>query len=389
MSPKKFWISSALILCLAMGAVAWVLSQWYLTTYIKQVGDRLELLVELRKGAVEGYFSTAEAELQFWSTNPDILLAHEGFNAIWTKGESDIVSRHVRSRYVEKNPYPGSLFQLDDAGDNSTYSMFHGQLHPLAKLFVSERGYYDVFLIGPEGEVYYSVEKESDFGSNLRTGPLRNSGLAAAYEQAMQGVEGEVYFSDMRAYGPSDNAPAMFMAKALRNANGSVMGVIAFQLPTTKILQIMAYLAGMGDTGETYLVGQDKLMRSNSRFSDTDSVLVQSVDTVVVSKALAGNSGVGFISDYRGVEVMSAYTSVAVGDHIWAVVAEFDREEIVTSSTAERPTLAGVLLFLYGLSMWSIWYWRGSRADGDVGGGELAEIELSLDSFPDSAGLGG
>lgn len=355
MSPKTFWLGSFLVLCLAMGAVAWGLSHWYLSTFVKDVGDRLELLVELRKGAVEGYFSTAQAELQFWSTSPDILAAYQGF-------------------------------KTEGTGDDEAYSALHDQLHPLAELFVSERGYYDVFLIGTEGDVYYTVEKESDLGSNLRTGPWRDSGLASAYKQVMQGEGGEVYFSDMRAYGPSNDAPAMFMAKALQDSTGAVIGIIAFQLPTTKILEIMAYLAGMGDTGETYLVGQDMLMRSNSRFSETDSVLVQKVDTLAVNKALAGENGVEFITDYRGTEVMSAYTSLAVGENTWAVVAEFDRQEIVESAATERPSLAGVLAFIYGLSLWSIWYWRGGRLDGAEGDGELADLEL--DVFTDSTGLG-
>lgn len=388
MSPKKFWLLSSLALALFTVAVAWGLSHWYLSSFTRDVGDRLELLVELRKGAVEEYFSTAEAELQFWGTSPDILAAQKGFNAIWEGAESEVVLQQIRTSYVDDNPYQGSLFQLDDAGDNTPYSVQHGQLHPLAKLFVSERGYYDVFLIGTDGDVYYSVEKEADYGSNLLTGPLRDTGLARAYGRALKAADGAVYLSDMQPYAPSADAPAIFMAKALVDSGGAVIGVIAFQLPTAKILAIMEYLEGMGDTGETYLVGQDKLMRSNSRFSETVTVLVQQADTSVVNKALAGESGVEFITDYRGVAVMSAYTSLAVGGHTWAVVAEFDREEIVSSAAAERPSLAGALLFIYGLSLWSVWYWRGSRMDGSVGGGEFADIDLDVGDFGDSSGMG-
>ncbi|MBE9540024.1 MAG: cache domain-containing protein [Proteobacteria bacterium] len=389
MSPRKFWLRSGLALALAMAGVAWGLSHWYLSSYTREVGDRLELLVELRKGAVAEYFSTAQAELQFWSTNPDILAAQAGFNAVWAGAEPALLSGQIRDSYVEKNPYQGSLFQLDDAQDGSMYSALHSQIHPLAKLFVSERGYYDVFLIGSDGDVFYTVEKESDFGSNLSTGQWRDSGLARAYKRALQSRAGAVYISDMQPYGPSDNAPAMFIARALRDASGEAMGVIAFQLPTAKILEIMAYMEGMGETGETYLVGQDKLMRSNSRFSEQVSVLTQTVDTLAVTRALEGESGVGFITDYRGMEVMSAYTSLAVGRSVWAVVAEFDRQEIIDSAAAERPSLSGALAFIYGLSLWSLWYWRGRRLDGAAGGDtDIADIELDVGDFGDSSGMG-
>jgi len=372
-----------------MAVAAWGLSHWYLSTYTKDVGDRLELLVELRKGAIEQYFLTAEAELKFWSTNPDLLDVQQGFNAAWDNSTAQLMSKQARLSYVENNPYQGSLFQLDDAEDGSAYSALHSRIHPLAKLFVSERGYYDVFLIGPAGDVYYSVEKERDFVSNLRTGPLRGSGLATVYRSAANGRDGTVYFSDMQAYEPSDNEPAIFMGRALRDSSGAVLGVIVFQLPTTKILAIMEYLEGMGETGETYLVGQDKLMRSNSRFSDTVTVLIQQVDTAVVDKALAQESGVEMITDYRGVEVMSAYTSLTVGSNVWAVVAEFDRDEIVSSAAAERPSLTGVLLLIYGLSLWSVWYWRGSRMDGVASDGLGADLELNIGDFGDSSSIGG
>ncbi len=388
MSPRKFWLFSCLTLALSTAALAWGLSQWYLSSFTKDVGDRLELLVQLRKGAVEEYFSTAQAELQFWSTNPDILNAQQGFNKAWSESTAEAMAGKIRASYVARNPYQGSLFQLDDAGDGTPYSALHAKLHPLTKLFVSERGYYDVFLIGADGDVYYSVEKEKDFGSNLQSGPWRDSGLAEVYNRAVRSRHGEVYFSDMQTYGPSLGAPAIFMARALRGVGGDTLGVIAFQLPTTKILAIMEYLEGMGETGETYLVGQDKLMRSNSRFSDAVSVLAQEVDTAVVSKALAGESGVEFITDYRGVPVMSAYTSLVVGGHTWAVVAEFDREEIVSSAAQERPSLTGALLFIYGLSLWSLWYWRGRDSPGPGGGGELADIDLDIGDLGDSSGLG-
>ena len=388
MSPRKFWLYSALSVGVAMAVVAWGLSHWYLSSFTRDVGDRLELLVELRKGAVEEYFATAQAELQFWSTNPDILSAQQGFNKTWSESTAEEMSRQIRGSYVDNSPYQGSFFQLDDAEDGSLYSALHAQLHPLTKLFVSERGYYDVFLIGAGGDVYYSVEKEQDFGSNLRTGPWAESGLAEVYRSAVQSRDGSVYFSDMKAYGPSAGAPAIFMAKALHGPGGDTLGVIAFQLPTKKILSIMEYLEGMGDTGETYLVGQDKLMRSNSRFSETVTVLAQQADTSSVNKALAGQSGVEFVTDYRGVEVMSAYTTLAVGSNTWAVVAEFDKEEIVSSAAADRPSLSGVLLFIYGLSLWSVWYWRGSRSDGYSGDGELADIDLDVGDFGDSSGMG-
>ena len=50
-------------------------------------------------------------------------------------------------------------------------------------------------------------------------------------------------------------------------------------------------------TGETYIVGSDGLMRSDSRFSETSTILSQKVDTATVTAALDGLIGPSDVSD--------------------------------------------------------------------------------------------
>ena len=380
-SALRFWLGWAAGLGLLLGLVVWGLLQWNLASYSQLVADRLLLLAELRKGAVQQYFSTADAELRFWSTNQDMLAAQASLIELW---DSDTSAEQLRQSYVEGNPnHPGFYLNLDKAEDGSAYSEFHGLMHARARLFVTERGYYDFFLIGPEGDVFYTVEKEADFATNLLTGGWRESGLAEVFVRARrERKEGTIAVSDMQAYGPSDGEPAIFMATAMHDDAGQFLGVIAFQLPTDRILGIMNYTSGMGETGETYLVGQDKLMRSDSRFTDETTVLLQTVDTPTVNLALAGEQGMSFIQDYRDVEVLSVYLPMAVGDTRWAVMAEIDRQEIEVGAARERPAMSGALLFVYGLSLWSVWYWRGRQLTED--GAQLASMDL-----PDSSDGGG
>jgi len=374
----KFWLSWILGLALMLVFLVWGFSQWNLRYYNQYIGERLELLVDLRQGAVEEYFSTAEAELRFWSGNQTIVDAVVEMNATWADhGES--VAADVYGLYVTQNPSPpGYLLNLDDAGDGSQYSQLHKRVHDSARQFVTRRGYYDFFLIGPEGDVYYTVEKERDFTTNLVTGPWKDSGLAAAFDAAKRGRNGKVIaISDMRAYAPSAGAPAVFVATALHDEQEQFVGVLALQLPTDVILGIMAYTSGMGETGETYLVGQDLLMRSDSRFSAQSTVLSQQVDSPTVKLALAGEQGRGSIQDYRGVEVLSAYMPLDIGKFRWAVMAEMDVAEVVDFAASERPVLSGALVLIYGLSLWTVWYWRGRRLPDDNQHSELANIDIS------------
>jgi len=183
--------------------------------------------------------------------------------------------------------------------------------------------------------------------------------LGRVFRRAREGHElGVVALSDMQSYAPSHGAPAMFIATALRAADGRFLGVLAFELPTDELLHIMNYAKGMGDSGETYLVGPDLLMRSDSRFSETSTVLQQSVATASVERALAGEQGVDVVEGYRGESVMSAYLPLPVGGRSWALMAEMDTQEIAREAARERPSIAGILAFIYGLSLWTLWYWR-------------------------------
>jgi len=380
----RFWMGWASGLALLLVLTVWALLQWNLNNYSQVVADRLFLLAELRRGAMQEYFATADAELRFWSSSVDMIEAQIALQKIWSGSPG--VPAQVRQAYGEGNANPaGFRLNLDDAEDGTAYSELHRRIHARARLFVTERGYYDFFLISPEGDVLYTVEKEADFATNLETGVWRETGLAEIFRQAKRlRREGGIVISDMQAYQPSNGAPAMFMATALNDASGDFLGVIAVQLPTDTILGIMNYTSGMGDTGETYLVGQDMLMRSDSRFTDASTVLQQAVHTPTVASALAGERGMSYIQDYRDVEVMSVYLPMPVGNTSWAVMAEIDRAEVQQGAARERPAMSGALLFVYGLSLWSVWYWRGRQLPAE-GSGHYTGME----DFGDGGSLDG
>jgi hypothetical protein len=50
---------------------------------------------------------------------------------------------------------------------------------------VSKFGYYDMFLINPQGQIVYTVFKETDFDSDLQNCPYRDSNLAGLIRQGL------------------------------------------------------------------------------------------------------------------------------------------------------------------------------------------------------------
>jgi len=109
-------------------------------------------------------------------------------------------------------------------------------------------------------------------------------------------------------------------------------------MPIDLLNAIMGERAGLGKTGETYLVGPDKLTRSDSYLDPQGHSVLASfkhpekgkVQTVAATAALSGETGAEVIIDYNGNPVLSAYTPVEVGDFTWALLAEVDVAEALS-----------------------------------------------------------
>lgn len=220
------------------------------------------------------------------------------------------------------------------------------QLQAMAK----HLGFYDVFVITADGQVIYSAAKEADLGTQLRDGPYADSGLARLFRETQH--QQKAVLVDFAPYAPSNHEPAAFMGLQTHIANQPY--VIAVQLSLDKINQVMQVREGMGQSGESYLVGHDFRMRSDSylapqshsvRASFAGAVSKNGVDTPAVRAALQGESGLRYINDYNGNPVVSAYAPIQLLGLQWALLSEIDVAEIAAPATKMLKTGGAVILF--------------------------------------------
>ena len=211
--------------------------------------------------------------------------------------------------------------------------------------YTEQYGYYDLFLIDAQGLIYYTQAKEADYQTNILTGKYASSNLGALVKQVKR--SGSYGIVDYKPYAPSNGEPAAFIAIPIK---GSEL-VLALQLSSEGTNKIMGVRDGMGKTGESYLVGEDKLMRSDSFLDPTGHSLKASfagnvsnngVDTEAVRLALNDQHGVAIIKDYNGNNVLSAYDSIKIGDFSWVILSEIDEAEAFAS--VKQTTLLSVML---------------------------------------------
>ena len=313
---------------------------------------RLSALLESREAALSDYLGSIEQDLRFVASNPATKDAVVAFRDSWAElggGAEETLQR----LYITENPHPtGSKDNLDAASDGSAYSEVHAQYHPWFREFLRERGYYDVFLFDLKGDLIYSVFKELDYATNLVDGKYRDSDLGNAFRAARDNSSGNFKaFFDFRPYAPSHGAPASFISTPVLGDDGQAVGVLVFQMPIDRLNDVVQQAAGLGETGQTYLVGDDGLMRTDSRFSDESTILVQSVDNAAVQAALRGEHGAVDGVDLAGNEALIAHAFIDFNGTRWAMIAEITYDELMApANTLAMSLLAITLAALAGLA---------------------------------------
>ena len=220
-------------------------------------------------------------------------------------------------------------------------------------------GYYDLFLISPEGDVLFTVAKEDDLGTNLKTGPYKDSELAKVFERAKTLLETNM--SDYRYYLPSDEPAAFIAAPVL--SEGKLIGVVALQVDNDEIRAIVNDYAGLGETGETVVASREGDMavfvmptRHDTHAAFKNKIFVGSEEFLTIQKALEGQKGYGVSVDYRGKEVLAAWRYLP---HLrWGMVVKIDTKEAFRPAVSLRDwsffigviTTIGVILAAFLVS---------------------------------------
>lgn len=289
---------------------------------------------------------------------------------------------YLQYHYIAANPFPVNekeQFVVAES-DTSPYRLIHQRLHPIFRNLVTKFGYHDLFLIDIRtGDIVYTVFKRTDFGTNLLTGPYRETNAAELFRILQEAPEpGAVRIVDFHPYRPAYAAPEAFVAAPIYDGLEAI-GILALQLPVDEINKVMTggqdwAADGLGQSGGTYLVGSDLLMRSVSRFLIEDpegyqtmlaktrvpeatierikhfetTILQQPVNTQSVQRALEGQAGTQIVKGYRGIPVLSSYAPLHIPGLHWVILSEMDRSEAFApvSALQRNILISSVILVL-------------------------------------------
>ncbi len=318
---------AGVLVLLAVASVAFLSYQQARSSLVAENGARLRALAAAKTQRLADYLRTLRQDLAIQAGNKLVKKALQEL-AIGRTALGDQATAKLQKAYIENNPHPPEARdELKAPGDGSIYSRFHVQHHPWFRDLRRERGYGDIYLLDPAGNLVYTVAKMPDFATNVLDGAWRDSGLAQAFRAAIEAEDpARAHFVDFAGYGPLDGAPAGFLATPVVD-KGTTLGVLAFRMPAGEINRLMQQTEGMGRTGETYLVGADGLLRTPSRFQGADSILRTKIASAGFQAAMAGESGLKEIVNYLGRPTVSAHAPLDFLGVRWAVIAEVSAAE--------------------------------------------------------------
>lgn len=277
-------------------------------------------------------------------------------NELFAQAEAKLTAvREIKQRQIS------AMFDDFASGLQVVRSVVSAQLdpkqpensHQVLTALNKNLGFYDIFVIDPQGQVIYTAAREADYQTNLIHGPYATSGLAKLFQKARR-QSGQILLEDFAPYAPSNDEPAAFMATDLQ-IDGQLY-IVAVQLSIDKINAVMQVREGMGQTGESYLVGPDGRMRSDSfldsrhrnvKASFAGTIGNNGVETTASLAALKGEAGLQYIDDYNHNPVVSAYAPVTAFGLQWALLAEVDVAEV--SAPAQQMLLTGVVIIIVAL----------------------------------------
>ena len=287
-------------------------------------------------------------------------------------------ARITQFLYIANNTSPlGYKSTMLKAGDGSTFSNAHQTYHPYFKKLIGSLGISDILLIdGKTGNIFYTFQKNLDFGTNIYSGPLKDSELALVCQEALANDKSDQpVFSDFSLYMPSGYKPVSFIALPIKS-NSTTKGLIVFEMNATNLDQILYGINSnkinnfIKNGGNLYIIGDDFKYRTNDsrlRFQKDEFIqdlekrklkknIIARIDSIgttvqlislpnnLFEKASLGYDDLTSFKDAAGKHVIASVSPLYTQFGNWFLIVQKNKKEVY--QTANRLLLWGLLLLL-------------------------------------------
>lgn len=203
-----------LLALVPMGLVAWIGYQQAKTSLTQAAESKLEQAADAGRAFIRNWFDYRVTDLNHHAeTRNNVLLLQQLIEGLRKSGLS--VANYVTSYDWARRVDAASA---DLGSVRRRYDYIH-----------------DLMLIDTDGNVLYSVARQSDLGTNIFTGPYSSARLATSSRLSLE--SGQTLFSDLERYAPSGGMTSGFLTTPMLDESGDKIGVFVMQIGITRILE--------------------------------------------------------------------------------------------------------------------------------------------------------
>ena len=196
---------------------------------------------------------------------------------------------------------------------------------------------YDLFLFDLQGNLLFTVAKESDLGTNFLTGKYSKTLFAKTIRQSIK--DEKVHFSDFEFYKPSKNGVYGFLSAPIKDISGKLIGIYAIQIKPNDILNQFKKINNKNNGTIHYLIGSDLKLRS--AIHNDSEILNKKVETTQTKvfeiehiKGIQEEEVEGIFS-YTGPEnkeVIGNHYFINIFGIKWGLISEIQNEAIIKTT---------------------------------------------------------
>ena len=305
---------------------SWYFLQRYENALQETMAANLLQITNKKYDQIDHFFQERYADISLLSNRPSIRYAITNLKDLWQ----------------HQSPKSQSYQSLINSMDQTMLA------------FMESGNYYDLLLMDAVGNVLYSVARESDLGTNLFSGPYRESKLAEGVEIALNLLQtNQTMFA---SYAPSLGRKASFLVAPVLQ-EGLPIGAVALQYNWDKLESVVTDRTGLGATGETVLAQRDgEYVLYTAPLNHIENAAFRyrvplAEAAPAIKQALAGQSGYAVnINDYANHPVVAAWRYLPALQ--WSMVVKIDTSEAFAPlAHMQHLTLSGLLILTCLISL--------------------------------------
>jgi methyl-accepting chemotaxis protein len=248
----------------------------------------------------------------------------------------------------------------DGSASSTMYGLRHSKVHPIVTAMLAHAKYEDVLFLDDTGLIVYTAKKGSEFGRTIGTPETAGTGLDTFFEKLKSAGDRDVTFQDFAASTLSGGAPSAFIGTPILKKSNVAMdsaqrdvraGYVVVRVGPALLDQVLADRNGLGETGETFAVGPDGIIRTNAPLAaEPTAGKPASIMGIALDSADASHS------TRNGTAYFAAEAKVEFLGTEWTVYAEQADHEALAGAAGISRTMGLAALLIAAAQILIGWF---------------------------------